>query len=234
MTHVVQIENLRVESDVDVPKFKILVEVNSSESYTIVEAPKSIEKPMVKSLNEGKSKNVWVIHGRNGQLKDAVFQFLHAIELHPIEWTEARALTGSGSPYIGDILEYGFDYAQAFVVLLTGDDEAKLREIYLEQSDPEDERNLTPQARLNVIFEAGMAFGRDPDRVIFIQMGKVRQFSNISGIHVLHLNNSREKRMEFANRLKTAGCNILDLTLSLDWIEEGNFEPSATEQSNPA
>ncbi|MCZ7537472.1 MAG: nucleotide-binding protein [Acidimicrobiia bacterium] len=31
-----------------------------------------------------------------------MFDFLRAIGLQPIEWTQAVALTGKGSPYIGE------------------------------------------------------------------------------------------------------------------------------------
>jgi len=180
---------------------------------------------------EEKSKRVWVIHGRNEEFAKSVLQFLRAIGLDPIEWSEARAGTGLSSPYTGEILEAGFDNAQAFVVLLTGDDEARLREEYLRQNDPEYERNLTPQARPNVIFEAGMAFGRDPRKVIFIQQGKLRPFSNISGIHFLELNNTSEKRLEFVRRLMDAGCNIKNFINKNDWLSVGDFESDAGKQS---
>ncbi len=178
-----------------------------------------------------KLKKVWVIHGRNGRLAHDVFSFLRAIGLDPIEWEEARNLTGASSPYIGDILRAGFDYAQAFVVLLTGDDEAKLRDEYIEDNDPEYERSLTPQARPNVIFEAGMAFGRHSDKVLFVQYGNLRPFSDISGIHLLKLNNTPEARIDFADRLKTAGCDVSDLTARRDWLKVGDFEPNVCEQS---
>ncbi len=180
---------------------------------------------------ERKAKQVWVIHGRNEELNRDIFSFLRAIGLDPIEWSEARAKTGVSSPYIGKILEAGFDYAQAFVVLLTGDDEAKLRDQYIKQNDPEYERNLTSQARQNVIFEAGMAFGRNPDEVIFVQQGNLRPFSNISGIHILELNNTAKARLEFASRLKSAGCDVPDLMTRHDWLKVGNFESNVSEQS---
>ena len=54
------------------------------------------------------SQKVWVIHGRNEKLARDLFAFLRAIGLDPIEWEEARAMTGNSSPYIADILEAGF------------------------------------------------------------------------------------------------------------------------------
>jgi predicted nucleotide-binding protein len=51
--------------------------------------------------------------------------------------------------------------ARAVLVLLSPDDEAKLRDLFISPSDGSFERELTPQARPNVLFEAGLAFGRD-------------------------------------------------------------------------
>jgi predicted nucleotide-binding protein len=184
-------------------------------------------------LDREKSRRVWVIHGRNEKLVGEVFAFLRAIGLHPIEWGEARAKTGVSSPYIGEILKAGFNYAQAFVVMLTGDDEAKLRNEYIKTNDPPYEQNLTPQARQNVIFEAGMAFGRDPDRIIFVKQGILRPFSNISGIHILELDNTPETRIEFSSRLKSAGCDVPDLTSRKDWLKAGDFAPNKDHSANP-
>lgn len=172
---------------------------------------------------EEKSKRIWVIHGRNDKLAHDVFNFLRAIGLDPVEWEEARKLTGVSSPYIGDVLKAAFDYAQAFIVLLTGDDEAKLSDRYIKPGDFEYERNPTPQARQNVIFEAGMAFGRDPNKVVFVQHGKIRPFSSISGILILQLDNSPRSRKEFVIRLRDAKCEIADLETKSDWLEVGDF-----------
>lgn len=175
-----------------------------------------------------KSRRVWVIHGRNDKLKKEVFNFLRAIGLYPIEWEEARSLTGDAQPYIGDILEAAFDRAQAFVVLLTGDDEGKLKDRFIKPDDPEWERNPTAQARQNVIFEAGMAYGRDPTKVVFVQFGNIRQFSNISGRHILNLDNTAIKRINFINRLKAANCEIQDSEPKDYWFEVGNFDDESS------
>ena len=107
---------------------------------------------------------VFVVHGRNEAANNALFSFLRSIGLDPIEWEEAIALTGHGTPYPGEALEVAFSHAQAAVVLLTGDDMARLGTKFLKPSDKEYERDLTPQCRPNVLFEAGMAFGKHPER----------------------------------------------------------------------
>ena len=52
-------------------------------------------------------------------------------------------------------MKIGFSKAQAFLVLLTGDDEVRLIEDLRILTDPPYERKLTPQARPNVLYEAG-------------------------------------------------------------------------------
>lgn len=168
---------------------------------------------------------VFVVHGRNMAARNAMFQFLRAIGLRPREWSQAVADTGKASPYIGEVLESAFSRAQAVVVLMTPDDEARLREPYRGAQDPPYEKELTPQARPNVLFEAGMAMGRFPDRTALVEVGDVRPFSDIAGRHIVRLNNSSERRQELAQRLLRAGCDV-DLA-GTDWHREGDFSVEA-------
>ena len=80
---------------------------------------------------------------------------------------------------------------------------------------------LTRQARPNVLFEAGMAFGRNPDSTILVQVGKVKPFSDVGGRHVLHLNYSYDVRNEFVIKLRNAGCRVN--TTGSDWTRAGDF-----------
>ena len=180
----------------------------------------SEEKEM--EITEKDSRRVFVVHGRNETLRQAMFIFLRSIGLDPIEWTEAVKWTESGSPHVDEILNVAFDRAQAIVVLMTPDDEAKLRLEFQSENDPSYEKNLTPQARPNVIFEAGMALGRDPDRTVLVEIGQLRPFSDIVGRHAVRLDDSFEKRQDLAIRLRTAGCPVnLDGT---DWHKMGDFQ----------
>jgi len=174
---------------------------------------------------------VFVVHGRNSALREAMFTFLTAIRLHPLEWSEARAATGEASPYIGDILDQAFSMAQAVVVLMTPDDEAWLKEEFRKQDDPQHETTLTGQSRPNVLFEAGMAMGREPKRTVLVEVGKLRPFSDVVGRHTVRLDNSTEQRQELAQRLKTAGCPVnLEGTR---WHTVGSFELNATAKPEP-
>jgi predicted nucleotide-binding protein len=151
---------------------------------------------------------VFVVHGRDLRSRDSMFAFLRSIGLHPLEWAEAVAATGRPTPYVGEILDTAFSIAQAVVVLLTPDDEGRLREQLRQHGDPSHETELTSQARLNVIFEAGMAMGRFPDRTVIVEIGPLRPFSDIAGRHVIRLDNTTQRRQELAQRLQNAGCPI--------------------------
>jgi predicted nucleotide-binding protein len=164
---------------------------------------------------------VFVVHGRDEEMRRALFDFLRAIDLKPIEWSEAVALTGKPSPFVGEILDTAMLHAQAIVVLFTGDDQARLRNEFLSVNDPAYERETTPQSRPNVIFEAGLALGKYPDRTILVQVGNLRPFSDIAGRHLLRLKNTSKSRQELAQRLKLAGCDV-DLS-GTDWHDAGSF-----------
>jgi predicted nucleotide-binding protein len=175
----------------------------------------------MKETQKPNGSRVFVIHGRNEGMRRALFDFLRAIGLKPIEWSEAVALTGKPTPYVGEILDAAMLYAQAIVVLFTGDDLVRLKDEFLWVNDLAYERNTTPQSRPNVIFEAGLALGKYPDCTILVQIGNLRPFSDIAGRHFIRLKNSSKSRQELAQRLKLAGCEV-DLS-GTDWHDAGLF-----------
>lgn len=164
---------------------------------------------------------VFVVHGRHQRLRDDLFNLLRAAGLHPIEWAEALGRTGQAAPYTGQVLESAFADAQAVVVLLTPDDEVRLRDDLVLPRDGVHEREVRHQARPNVLFEAGMAFGSHPDRTILVQVGDVKPFSDVAGRHVVHLGDDAGSRHDLLVRLKKAGCPV-DLDRG-DWMRVGRF-----------
>jgi hypothetical protein len=92
-------------------------------------------------------RTVMVIYGRDEVLTDALFQFFRALDLKPMEWGHLVSETGEGSPYIGEVLRRAFSIAQAAVVLLTPDDEARLAERLWRDDTPDDEKELRGQPR---------------------------------------------------------------------------------------
>ncbi len=166
------------------------------------------------------SRQVFVVHGRNEMLRQSMFAFLRALGLSPIEWDQAVAMTGKGSPFIGEILHAAFERARAVVVLITPDEIAYLQTRYAShEGDPETQP--APQARPNVLFEAGMAMGRNEDRTILVEVGQVREFSDVAGRHAVRLTNDVADRQRLAKRLETAGCAVD--TSGVDWHKTGDF-----------
>lgn len=165
---------------------------------------------------------VFVVHGRDALARQEMFAFLRALGLNPLEWSAAIRMTGKGAPHIGEVLDTAFHRAAAVVVLLTGDDEARLLKKYVTKTDPTLEKVLTSQPRPNVLFEAGLAFGKKPDRTILVQFTEVRPFSDVAGRHIVHFRGSPSDRNELATRLETAGCAVR--REGKDWLTAGNFK----------
>lgn len=175
-------------------------------------------------VDPDRARKVFVVHGRNDAARLAMFAFLRAIGLEPIEWSVAVQMTGEGSPYIGQVLDVAFDAAQAVVVLLTPDDIAYLRSEYA-SGDDDPETEPLAQARPNVLFEAGMAIGRHPKRTVLVELGKLRAFSDVAGRHAVRMDSTPQKRQDLARRLENAGCAVN--LAGADWMTEGDFSPPA-------
>lgn len=178
--------------------------------------------------NAGKKppNQVFVVHGRDRLAKDAMFAFLRAVGVKPIEWNSALAMSKKAAPYIGEVLEAAFANARAIVVLLTPDDLVQLRPDLVTPTDKPYERTLTAQARPNVLFEAGMAFATHPGRTLLVQVGNVKEFSDVGGRHVVHMTGDYAKRQELVTKLTNAGCDVD--TSGSDWVTAGDFtDPQA-------
>jgi predicted nucleotide-binding protein len=164
-------------------------------------------------------KLVFVIHGR--QLVGEFHDFLRALGLKPLEWSKARSLTGKPNPYTWEIVDKALSQAGAIVALLTPDDEARLREDLWSEYDSGLEKEYLAQPRQNVLFEAGVAYGRDPQRTILVRVGSQRPMSDLAGHHILQLDDSPQSRQGVVDALRTAGCPV-DVT-GTDWFRAGVF-----------
>jgi predicted nucleotide-binding protein len=167
-------------------------------------------------------KSVWIVHGRDERLRRAMFDFVRSLGLEPLEWASAVKATRKGSPYPGEVLDKAFAKASAVIVLLTPDDDAQLKKRHWRKGEESFEKKLTGQARPNVLFEAGMAFGTHPSQTVLVEIGKCRPFSDTLGRLVVRMNDLPVKRKELADRLAAAGC-VVDTASSNAWMEAGNF-----------
>lgn len=195
----------------------------TAEFITVPPGSNKLDKKEAKGNLKTDTRKIFVVHGRDKRLRDSMFSFLRSIGLEPIEWSQAVSGTGKGTPYVGEVLDYAFNSAQAIVVLLTPDDMVYLRKDLRGINEPEYETKLTPQARPNVLFETGIAMGRDEERTVIVEIGELRPFSDIAGRHTVRLNNTPGRRKELAQRLEKAGCEV-DLK-GEDWLTVGDFSP---------
>ncbi len=107
-------------------------------------------------------------------------------------------------------------------MLLSPDDEVRLSPELWKDKEDENEKEIRLQARPNVLFEAGMAFGRRPDKVILVELGQLRPVSDIFGRHTIRMDDSEDKKKDLVSRLQTVGCEVK--TDGKEWLEAGSFE----------
>lgn len=180
--------------------------------------------------NEPDTRSVFIVHGRDLAARDALAEFLRALDLRPIDFEQMVGATGSGAPYVGEAVTAGFMIAQAVVVLLTPDDEARLHGDLHQKGELQGETELRGQARPNVLFEAGMAFAKHPDRTVIVEIGRLRPFSDVAGRHAVRLG-SPASLNALATRLQGAGC---DVKLSgSDWLKTDRFDALGAHERAP-
>jgi predicted nucleotide-binding protein len=165
---------------------------------------------------------VFVIHGR--QLREEFHAFLRAIGLKPLEWSDARRHTGKPNPFTWEIVDQALKEAGCIVALMTPDDEARLATHLWAEHENALEKERLLQPRQNVLFEAGVAYGRAPERTLLLRIGSHRPMSDLAGHHILQLDDSPQSRQAVADALSVAGCPV-DLSGS-DWFRAGLFTVS--------
>lgn len=163
-------------------------------------------------------RKVFVVHGRNESVRRDLFALLRAASLDPREFSSAVVDAGGSSGFIQGIIDHAMDTAQAIVVLFCPEEHARLRDELIKAGETSEE-GLQP--RPNVLFEAGLALGRYPERTIVVQVGDIRPVSDLAGRHFVRLNNSPERRKDLLSRLAAAGCSV-DLS-GQDWLSVGAF-----------
>jgi Predicted nucleotide-binding protein containing TIR-like domain len=155
-------------------------------------------------------KAVWVVHGRDLESRDALFGILRTLGLTPLEWDDVAAATMKASPFIDEVVRQGFGSAQAVIVVLSPEDEARLRRPFRSEDDDPAEAILSGQPRPNVLYEAGMAMVLHAERTILVELGKTRLASDLSGRHNVKLKPTRTFVDRLSKRLVNAGCPAID------------------------
>ena len=97
---------------------------------------------------------------------------------------------------------------------MTPDDEARLSSDLWNELVQPFEREFLYQPRQNVLFEAGVAYGRAPERTVLIRVGSYLPMTDLAGHHILQLDNSAQSRQAVADALKVAGLALIRLDLT--------------------
>lgn len=175
-------------------------------------------------------REVAVVHGRDSQVTQAVFDFLRAVDLRPLEWEEVLSRASAATPYTGHLIEKLFENVQAVVVIFTPDDEARLHPELKKPNEAPHEIRFACQPRPNVLFEAGIAFGLYPDRTILVEVGELRPISDLVGRHTVRLGTENAIK-SFVNRLEVARCKLN--TKGTHWLNASRFSGLAALTRRP-
>ena len=166
-----------------------------------------------------KNNTIFVVHGRDHKLNQDMFMFLRALGLNAVEFSQAVAQTAGANPNITKVVKGALRRAQGVLVMFSPDEEARLKAKHRGSSDS---TLLQGQSRLNVIFEAGIALGAHPEKTLLIEVGQVRNISDIAGMHIPRLTNDATSRKELAERLRRKLKLKVDTTGDY-WLKVGNF-----------
>lgn len=157
-----------------------------------------IPVPMSNSTNlHSKTRDVFIVHGRNNELKETVARFLSQLVLHPIILHE---LASAGRTII-EKFEDQSDACYA-VILLTPDDVGGL-------DSPESIDQLNKRARQNVIFEWGFFVAKLGRRNVCALVAEgVEIPSDMHGIVHVSLDRDGAWKMLLARELKAGNVEV--------------------------
>ena len=144
------------------------------------------------------SKKVFIVHGKDVEVKEAVARVLIMLDIDPIILGER--------PNIGKTIIEKFEYysdVQVAIILFTPDDIGGVIH--------EDWDNLKPRARQNVILELGFFLGKlDRTKIILIHKKKddFEIPSDISGIVYIEFDDKEGWKMKLCQELVALGFDI--------------------------
>jgi predicted nucleotide-binding protein len=177
------------------------------------------------------TRQVFIVHGRDGELTKNFSDLLRAVRLEPLEWETLVKATGSTAPYLGQVVARAPHLAQATLVLLSPDDVVELHSDLFLDNDPPQERARSGQARPNVLFELGLALMAYPERTILVEVGQMRSVADLAGVNVIRFDGSAVAIKKVLDRLEQAGCPVDPA--GTDWLDTGRFAGLAAYQRGP-
>lgn len=194
--------------------------------------PAVVSQPNIRQAARARQKvkatrdnSIFVVHGRDAKLNADMYAWLSSIGLVPMEWDHAiKAAKGGANPIVGDVIREAMDRVQGVMILFSPDEETKLKSKLASVSDKKKNHHIKGfQPRPNVILEAGLALGAHSDKTILVQVGDIREISDIAGKHMVHLDSSFSSRKHLADRLESKLKFKVDLA-GRTWQTIGNFD----------
>lgn len=200
--------------------------VDNPSSATIVD--RVALRPLTKAKKAPKptkDNSMFVVHGRDTKLNTDMYAFLSSIGIVPMEWDHAiKAAKGGANPIVGDVISQAMDRVQGVMILFSPDEETRIKSKLASEGDKRKGLHLKGfQPRPNVILEAGLALGAHSDKTILVQVGDIRDISDIAGKHMVHLSNSFADRKRLADRLESKLKFKVDIT-GTTWQKIGDFD----------
>ncbi len=168
-----------------------------------------------------RARGVFVVHGRDDQVRREMFELLRRLDLRPKEWEDLVRATGQASPFLGDVVAAAPAQAQAALVLLTPDDVVHLHPDLQGHHEPDHETRPVCQPRPNVLIELGMVLMAYPERTLIVEVGALRPIADINGRNVIRFDGSETALGKIVERLKLAGCAVNDT--GSDWRQTYPF-----------
>ncbi|MBQ0884045.1 nucleotide-binding protein [Streptomyces sp. RM72] len=169
-----------------------------------------------------RARSVFVVHGRDDQVRREMYELLRRLDLRPKEWEDLVRATGQASPFLGDVVAGAPAQAQAALVLLTPDDVVTLHPELRGRNEPDYETRPVCQPRPNVLIELGMVLMAYPERTLIVEVGGVRPIADIAGRNVIRFDGSETALGKVVERLKLAGCTVNDT--GSDWRQTYPFK----------
>ncbi|MEU7409200.1 nucleotide-binding protein [Streptomyces sp. NPDC042638] len=190
-------------------------------SYGAAPAPASTRHARPEQTGSGpvadRRRNVFVVHGRDEEVRTKMYDLLRLLDLRPLEWEDLVGATGGTAPFLGDVVAKAPGLAQAALVLLTPDDIVQLHPQLRGANEPPYETEPTGQPRPNVLIELGMVLMAYPERTLMVEVGALRTIADIAGRNVIRFDGSETALRKIVQRLKLAGCTVDD-TRS-EWLQ---------------
>jgi predicted nucleotide-binding protein len=152
--------------------------------------------PTVPTAGHSRSRKVFIVHGHDDALKQAVARFLERLDLESIILDERPNQGRTIFQKFSDHSEVAFA-----IILLTADDIGGKRDAHPEK--------LSPRARQNVILEFGYFLGKfGPAAVCALYQRGVELPSDVSGMLYIPVGDGIDWMLRVATELKAAGIDV--------------------------